>query len=182
MPKPIEVEYSLRFKNLRRIDPSNVEATHRFDFDADYDLKIGLPGQRAKDAAPVTLGLWVDGKLAHTSRSRRSLPGSCTSTRTPRNGFACPCRKAITRFVSDSWTIPFVKTLAKEEIYKDTVNKWIGSVTVVGPFVSEGEKPSRKRILVCNPASGARLCRSDPRDRGAARLPQAGDRPRRSRR
>ena len=68
LPKPIEVEYSLRFKNLRRIDPSNVEATHRFDFDADYELKIGLPGQRAKDAAPVMLGLWVDGKLAHTTQ------------------------------------------------------------------------------------------------------------------
>ena len=66
LPKPIEVEYSLRFKNLRRLDPSNVEATHRFDFDADYDLRIGLPGQRAKDALPVTLGLWVDGKLTHT--------------------------------------------------------------------------------------------------------------------
>ena len=66
LPKPIEVEYSLRLKNLRRLDPSNVEATHRFDFDADYDLQIGLPGQRAKDAPPVTLGLWVDGKLTHT--------------------------------------------------------------------------------------------------------------------
>ena len=66
LPKPIEVEYSQRFKSLRRLDPSNVEATHRFDFDADYELKIGLPGQRATDAPPVTLGLWVDGKLAHT--------------------------------------------------------------------------------------------------------------------
>ena len=47
LPKPVEFEYSLRFKNLRRIDPSNVEATHRFDFDADYELKVGLPGQRA---------------------------------------------------------------------------------------------------------------------------------------
>ena len=60
LPKPVEVEYSLRYKNLRRLDPSNVEATHRFDFDADYDLRIGLPGQRADDAAPVTLGLWID--------------------------------------------------------------------------------------------------------------------------
>ena len=66
LPKPVEFEYSLRFKNLRRIDPSNVEATHRFDFDADYELKVGLPGQRAKDAQPVTLGLWIDGKLEHT--------------------------------------------------------------------------------------------------------------------
>jgi len=30
LPKPIEVEYSQRFKSLRRLDPSNVEATHRF--------------------------------------------------------------------------------------------------------------------------------------------------------
>ena len=34
LPKPIDVEYSLRLKNLRRIDPSNVEAVHRVDFDA----------------------------------------------------------------------------------------------------------------------------------------------------
>ena len=68
LPKPIEVEYSLRFKNLRRLDPSNVEATHRVDFDAEYELKIGLPGERAKDATPVTLGLWVDGKLTHTQQ------------------------------------------------------------------------------------------------------------------
>src|SRR4051794_6292963 len=67
MPKPIEVEYSLRFKNLRRVDPSNVEATHRLDYDAEYELRIGLPGQRADDAKPVTLGLWVDGKLTHTT-------------------------------------------------------------------------------------------------------------------
>ena len=33
-------------------------------------LRIGLPGQRAKDAAPVTLGLWVDGKLAQTQADR----------------------------------------------------------------------------------------------------------------
>src|SRR5262245_23589114 len=55
LPKAIEVEYSLRFKNLRRLDPSNVEATHRVDFDADYTLRIGLPGNRAKEAPPVTL-------------------------------------------------------------------------------------------------------------------------------
>ena len=39
LPKPIEVEYSLRFRNLRRLDPSTVEATHRFDFDADYETQ-----------------------------------------------------------------------------------------------------------------------------------------------
>jgi mono/diheme cytochrome c family protein len=156
LPKPVEVEYSLRFKNLRRVDPSNVEATHRFDFDADYELKIGLPGQRAKDALPVTLGLWVDGKLTHTTRVETKPSGLVyfNPFSEERIRVAVPEGDHTLRlgFIDD----PFVKTLAREDIYKDTVNKWIGAVTVIGPFTSEGEKPSRKRILVCDPASGSR--------------------------
>ena len=156
LPKPIEVEYSLRFKNLRRIDPSNVEATHRFDFDADYELKIGLPGQRAKDAPPVTLGLWVDGKLAHTIPVETKPSGLVYFNPLSEERFRVPIPEGDHTlrlgFIDD----PFVKTLAKEDIYKDTVNKWIGAVTVIGPFASAGEKPSRKRILVCDPATGPR--------------------------
>jgi hypothetical protein len=156
LPKPIEVEYSLRFKNLRRMDPSNVEATHRFDFDADYELKVGLPGQRAKDAAPVTLGLWVDGRLAHTQQIETKPSGLVyfNPYSEERIRIAIPEGDHTLRlgFIDD----PFVKTLAKEDIYKDQVNKWIGSVTLVGPFASAGEKPSRKKILVCDPATGAR--------------------------
>jgi mono/diheme cytochrome c family protein len=154
VPKPVEVEYSLRFKNLRRIDPSSVEATHRFDFDADYELKIGLPGQRAKDAAPVTLGLWVDGKLTHSATIETKPSGLVyfNPYSEERMRVTLPEGEHSLRlgFVDD----PFVKTLAKDDIYKDSVNKWIGSVTVIGPFASQAEKPSRKRILVCNPASG----------------------------
>src|SRR4029079_12367692 len=46
------------------------------------------------------------------------------------------------------------KTLAKEDVYKDTVNKWINAVTVIGPFPTPGEKPSRKKIPVCDPKTG----------------------------
>ena len=155
LPKPIEVEYSLRFKNLRRLGPSHVEATHRLDFDADYKIRIGLPGQRAKDAPPVTLGLWVDGKLTHTTLVETKPSGLV---------YFNPYSEAEIRvslpegdhtfrlgFVDDA----FVATLAKEEIYKDTVNKWIGSMTIVGPFASTDAKPSRTKILVCDPKTGA---------------------------
>ena len=156
LPKPIEVEYSLRFKNLRRVDPSNVEATHRFDFDADYELKIGLPGQRAKDAAPVTLGLWIDGKLVQTTRVETKPSGLVYFNPFSEERIRVPITEGDHTlrlgFVDD----PFVKTLAQDEIYKDTVNKWIGAVTVIGPFASAGEKPSRKKILVCDPATGPR--------------------------
>ncbi|HEU4892606.1 MAG TPA: DUF1592 domain-containing protein [Vicinamibacterales bacterium] len=156
LPKPVEVEYSLRFKNLRRIDPSNVEATHRFDFDADYELKIGLPGQRAKDAAPVTLGLWIDGKLVQTTTVETKPSGLVYFNPFSEERIRVPITEGDHTlrlgFIDD----PFVKTLAQDEIYKDSVNKWVGAVTVIGPFATSGEKPSRKKILVCDPASGQR--------------------------
>jgi mono/diheme cytochrome c family protein len=156
LPKPVEVEYSLRFKNLRRIDPSNVEATHRFDFDADYELKIGLPGQRAKDAPPVTLGLWIDGKLEQTTRVETKPSGLVYFNPFSEERIRVPITEGDHTlrlgFIDD----PFVKTLPQDEIYKDSVNKWVGAVTVVGPFATSAEKPSRKKILVCDPASGPR--------------------------
>jgi mono/diheme cytochrome c family protein len=156
LPKPVEVEYSLRFKNLRRIDPSNVEATHRFDFDADYELKIGLPGQRAKDAPPVTLGLWIDGKLEQTTRVETRPSGLVYFNPFSEERIRVPITEGDHTlrlgFIDD----PFVKTLPQDEIYKDSVNKWVGAVTVVGPFATSAEKPSRKKILVCDPASGPR--------------------------
>jgi len=154
LPKPIEVEYSLRFKNLRRLDPSNVEATHRFDFDADYELKIGLPGQRAKDALPVTLGLWVDGKLTHTMPVETKPSGLVyfNPYSEERIRVSVPEGDHTLRlgFIDD----PFIKTIAAGDVYKDTVNKWINAVTVIGPFPTAGEKPSRKKVLVCDPKTG----------------------------
>jgi hypothetical protein len=154
LPKPIEVEYSLRFRNLRRLNPSRVEATHRFDFDADYVLRIGMPGERPADAAPVTLGVWIDGDLVHTTQVETKPSGlvyfnpySETEIRIP-----VPAGDHTLRlgFIDD----PYVKTLAPEDVYRDKINKWIGSVTVVGPFEQEGVKPSRERILICDPETG----------------------------
>jgi mono/diheme cytochrome c family protein len=155
LPKPIEVEYSLRLKNLRRLDPSNVAATHRFDFDADYEFRIGLPGQRAADAKPVLLGLWVDGKLALTRQIETKPSGlvyfNPYSEETIRVSIPEGDHELRLGFIDD----PFVATLPKESIYRDTMNKWIGSVMVVGPFAGKEEKASRKRIFTCDPKTGA---------------------------
>ena len=154
LPKAIEVEYSLRFKNLRRLDPSNVEATHRFDFDADYDLRIGLPGQRPEDAKPVMLGVWMDGKLIQTKLIETKPSGlvyfNPYSEERLRLTFPEGDHKLRLGFIDD----PYVKTLGKQDIYSDKVNKWIGSMTIVGPYPSTEEKPSRKLVLVCDPNTG----------------------------
>ena len=64
--KPLEFEYSRKNMNLRRLNPSAVEATHRVDWDGEYIIRFGLPGERSADAKPVTMGFWMDGKLLNT--------------------------------------------------------------------------------------------------------------------
>jgi mono/diheme cytochrome c family protein len=154
LPSPITLEYSLRFKNLRRVDPSYVEATHRIDFDADYDLRIGLPGERPGDAKPVRMGLWVDGQLKHTISVETKPSGLVYSEPYSEALFRVPLPEGDHAlrlgFIDDG----FVKTLTEENLYKSRANKWIGSVSVVGPFSSRQVKPSRKRVLVCDPKSG----------------------------
>jgi len=56
LPKPVKMAYEPAAHNVRRIDVTTVEAEHRVDFDGDYDIVIGLPGNRATDAKPVQLG------------------------------------------------------------------------------------------------------------------------------
>ena len=153
-PKPIEIEYSTRLKNLRRIDTSDVEATHRVDFDAEYDIRIGLPGQRAADAKPVNLGIWMDGKLLNTMLAETKPSGL-----TYFNPYSeehmhlyLPEGDHVFRvgFINDD----FVKALGEKDAYSDKVNKFINSIFFVGPYPSKVEKESRKKLLICDPATG----------------------------
>jgi mono/diheme cytochrome c family protein len=155
MPKPVEVEYSLRFRNLRRLDPSNVEATHRIDFDADYRIRVGLPGERPKDAKPVTLGLWVDGKLATTKVIETKPSGLVYFNPYSEEELRVSLTEGDHTFRLGFIDDEYVKGLATGDIYKDTINKWVGSAIFTGPFASNEEKPSRKKIFVCDPKTGA---------------------------
>ena len=155
LPDPAEVERSQRYRSLRRIDPSNVTTTHRIDFDGDYDLRLGLQGQRPADAKPVTLGIWVDGALVHTTQVETKPSGlvyfNPYSEETIRLRLTEGEHVFRLGFIGDE----YIKTLPRANVYTDKVNKWISSVTFVGPFKSPVEKPSRQRILVCDPNTGA---------------------------
>ena len=49
----------------------------------------------------------------------------------------------------------FIKTITDpKDAYSDKKNKFIGSITFVGPFPSKVEKASRKKILICDPKTG----------------------------
>lgn len=152
--KPIEIEYSTRLKNIRRLDRSDVEATHRVDFDAEYDIRIGLPGQRAADAKPVKIGLWMDGKQLTTIMAETKPSGLTYFNPYSEEHMRVylPEGDHVFRlgFIDDD----FVTALSDKDAYNDKKNKYINSMFFVGPYPSKVEKESRKKILICDPATG----------------------------
>jgi hypothetical protein len=157
--KPLEITYELKTKNIRRLDFSTVEASHRVDFDGDYTVRFGFPGERSADAKPVKMGFWMDGMLLDTIE---------VETKPSKLVYFNPFSDAEIKvylpegdhvfraaFVDDE----FIKTITDPKIaYSDKKNKYIGSITFVGPYPSKVEKASRKKILVCDVKTGGQAC------------------------
>ena len=154
LPKPIEVQFHAKDKRIRRVDPSTIEASGRLDFDGEYVVRFGMPGERAADAKPVTLGFWMDGKLLHTIPVETKPSGLV---------YFNPYSEAEMRlflpegqhvfhagFIGDD----FVKGLTGKELYDNKKNKFLDSITFVGPYRPHTEPASRKLILVCDPKTG----------------------------
>ena len=155
LPKPFEVQYHSKEKRIRRPTISSIEATHRIDFDGEYIVRFGLPGERAADAKPVTLGFWMDGKLLQT------IP---VETKPSKLVYFDPYSEEQIRinlpegdhvfragFIDDD----FVKTLSEKDLYSNKKNKFLNSITFLGPYAANAERPSRKKVLICDPNTGA---------------------------
>ena len=160
--KPIEADYRTRDRKIRRVDRSTIEAEHRVDFAGDYTVRIGLPGERpqvnGKDAAPVTLGLWMDGALI-ASKPVETKPSGLVyfdpySDEELRVHLPEGDHVFRAGFIGDA----FVKTLPAADSYDRRKNKFLDSIVFVGPFASTTAKESRKKIL----------CAISPRDAGAS--------------
>ena len=152
--KPLEIQLAFKDRNVRRVAPSTIEGTTHIEFDGEYTIRIGLPGERGKDAKPVQLGFWMDGKLLNTISAETKPSGlvyfNPYSDETMR--LYIPEGDHVFRagFIDDD----FVKTLTGKDIYDTKKNKFLDSITFVGPYPSNIEKASRKKILICDPKSG----------------------------
>lgn len=152
--KPVEAEYHTKHKTIRRLDVSTVEATHRIEWDGEYIVRVGMPGERAPDGKPVTLSFWMDGKLLHSqlvetkpSKLEYFDPYSDAEMR-----LVLPAGDHTFRagFIEDE----FVKGLSEKDVYNNKKNKFLNSISFVGPFPAKIDKASRKKILICDPNSG----------------------------
>ncbi len=155
--KPIEALYHFRERKVRRIDRSTIEAEHRIDFGGEYVVRFGLPGERAKDAAPVKLGLWMDGKLLQTTSAETKPSGLVYFDPYSEEEMRLYLPEGDHVFRAGFIGDDFVRTLSDKDAYNRKVNKFLDSILFIGPFPSKAEKESRKKILICDPASG-RAC------------------------
>ena len=154
LPKPLEAEYSRKNSNIRRLDRSNVEATHRIDFDGEYLVRFGFPGERAADAKPVQMGFWMDGKLIKTISVETKPSGLVYFNPYSEEQFRIILPEGDHTFRAGFIDDDFVKDLSEKDAFSDKKNKFINMISFLGPYAVEGEKPSRKRILICDPKTG----------------------------
>ncbi|MBC7926986.1 MAG: DUF1592 domain-containing protein [Bryobacteraceae bacterium] len=158
LPKPVEVAYESKHKTIRRIDRSTIEATHRVDFDAEYQVLLGLPGERAKDAAPVQLGFWMDGKLVHTQTAETKPSGLNYFNPYSEETFRLYIPEGDHVFRAGFIGDDFVKSLTDKEAYSDKKNKYLNMIKFMGPYPAKGEKASRRKLLICDPAKAGVAC------------------------
>lgn len=156
-PRPISEDYHLRDRKIRRVDPSTIEAVHRVEYAGDYTVRFGLPGERPQDAKPVTLNLWMDGKLLASKQIETKPSGLVYFDPYSEEEVKVYLPEGDHVFRAGFTNDDFVATLASGDIYNNRKNKFFNSMVFIGPFASTVEKESRKRILVCDPDSG-RAC------------------------
>jgi len=155
LPKPLEVQYHNKDKKIRRVDFSTIEANGRIEFDGEYIVRFGLPGERGPDAKPVTLGFWMDGKLLETMEVQTKPSGLVyfNPYSEEQMRLFLPEGDHVFRaaFIKDD----FVNGLTKKDAYDSKKNKYLDSITFVGPYAPKAQPVSRKKIFICDPSTGA---------------------------
>ena len=159
--KPLEIPYLAREQRIRRLGRSAIEADHRIEFAGEYIVRFGLPGERPPidgiDFAPVTLGFWMDGALLDTKLIETKPSGLVYFNPYSEEDMRLylPAGDHVFRagFIDDG----FVTMLSDQDAFSRRVNKFLDGIIFIGPFPSNTEKESRRKILSCDPATG-RAC------------------------
>jgi hypothetical protein len=141
--------------SAKRVSPNAIEASHRVVFDGQYTIQAGLAGGRPDPGKPVTLALWMDGEIVQSKE---------ISMVTPDGKFFAPYEvtemKAFLPEGLHTFRLAYLNdpegdAMNKTDALNPKKNKYIQLIGFVGPEKSAEEPASRKRILICDPASGS---------------------------
>ncbi len=147
--KPIEFEFHTKDRNLRRLGPSVVEASHNVEWDAEYRIVVGLPGER-KEGLPVDMVFYMDGKPLFRRLIETKPSGLVYFNPYSEEEFRVflPAGNHTLRVMLEN--DPFVKTLEPKQYFDNKVNKSMNMIKVVGPYATDQVPASRKAILSCD--------------------------------
>jgi len=142
---------------VRRLGSGVIEVKDQIDYDADYDVRALITGHRGSDGKPVTLRISVDGKPIKTVNVESA------QTLVNRQGGATQRTYEEVRVYLPQGIHTFRAEFVDDEIgakltasarFSPNQNIFPETFELAGPFPAKEEPVARKRILVCDPASG----------------------------
>ncbi|MDQ1469811.1 MAG: hypothetical protein QOJ99_1291 [Bryobacterales bacterium] len=155
LPKPSTF---IRKDRIRRFDINTIQLMDRVEFDADYLVRANIIGHRGVTDKPVTLVISVDGKplktvevpvqISAVNQQGGSTQRSFQEIKTFLTGGEHSFRA---EFAND----PGIKDIPKEARFNNNKNIYPETIEIIGPFPSSEPHPSQKKVLICDPASGA---------------------------
>jgi hypothetical protein len=155
LPKP---GFFTNKERVRHISGDCVELTDVLDYDADYTVRVNLLGHRGAESKPVTLVLSVDGQPQKTVAVPVQISAVNRQGGATQRGF-----EEVKLFLSGNqhtFRAEFVNDVELKDIAeraRTNVNQNIfpDSIELAGPFPPSEPHPVQKKILLCDPASGA---------------------------
>lgn len=147
-----------RHERVKKISDDAIELRESAAYDADYTIRISVTGSRGAADKPVTLVISVDGKPVKTvdmpvQMSAVNKQGGATQRAVEEVRVFLTANEHVFRaeFINDTdlEKIPArSRTDAKANIFPEFID-------VGGPYPPADPKLAQKKVLVCDPASGA---------------------------
>ena len=149
-----------RRNRARKIGDGTIELKAILEYDADYNIRVGIQGHRGADDPPVTLVIKVDGQPLKTV----SVPVQLSAVNKQGGGTQRSVHEVRLFLTGNEHTFraEFVddvtlKTIPLKSRGDTNLNIFPEFVDVAGPYKPTAAPAVRKQALICDPASGP-LC------------------------
>jgi Protein of unknown function (DUF1592)/Protein of unknown function (DUF1588)/Protein of unknown function (DUF1587)/Protein of unknown function (DUF1585)/Protein of unknown function (DUF1595) len=147
-----------RRDRVRRLETDLIEMEEIVDYDADYRVRANVVGHRGANDPPLTLVISVDGKAVKTEAvpvqiSAVNQQGQSTQRASIDARLFLPAgtHKFQAEFVNDEG----LSAIAESARLNANKNIYPESIELTGPFPPATPHASQKKVLICDPASGA---------------------------
>ncbi len=154
LPKPLIWEGRRSDRAIRRVRASTSETTHRLNVGAEYIIRVVFTGNLPKTDPPAAFGLWVDGKLL-ASKALTVVPKPAAEQKEEVRIYVEAGDHVFRAgLIGDNAPVPPpvpAGTTPDPNAPKPLVPD---SISIDGPYPSNAERASRKRVLICDPNYG----------------------------